>query len=206
MKEKLLIDIQLFPSINYIKNIEGGKIIVFEQYDSYQKTSFRNRYTVSGANGLVTLTIPIRGGREQKILYKDVRIDYSQNWSVTHWRTLVSSYNKSPYFSYYSEGVHQLLFSEEDSLLQFNLNALSWLYKQLQVDITAEFSTAYLPPDDDTQDFRGHFSPKITQTAEDWQPRYAQVFEDKFGFQPNLSVLDVLFCEGPNAGVLIKKD
>ena len=96
--EQLIIDNQYFGTINYIKILFQFSNIKIEQYESYQKMSFRNRCMVAGSNGVVHLSVPLEKGRGQKELMKDVRISHSANWQVQHWRTIESFYSRSPIF------------------------------------------------------------------------------------------------------------
>lgn len=201
-KITLLHDLHCFPCISWIKLLIGKSSVVFIAYDEFQKRSFQNRYMVAGANGLLRLTIPIAGGREQKKKIGDVVIDYSTNWPLIHWRGLVSSYHKSPFFEYYAPNLQKLLFSGETNLMRFNLETLRWIFETLQLPINwtvSEFFTANAA----TLDQRRTISPSNYLAFNDI-PRYPQVFEDRFGFQPNLSILDLLFCMGPRAENLLK--
>ena len=178
--------------------------MLLEQYESYQKMSFRNRYVIYGANGLIHLSVPIRGGREQKQVFKDVEIDYTDKWPLKHWRAIVSSYSKSPYFEYYSQEIQILLFSKKTNLSEFNINALKWCFQQLKLQIEISLTSNYKNQYEKSDDFRNYFLPKNFQSNGDNQHvKYVQVFENRFGFQENLSILDLLFAEGPNAKSLL---
>ncbi len=201
-----LIEIQLFPSISYFKILENYKNIEIESCESYKKNSFRNRYIISGANGLINLTVPIAGGREQKTLIKDVQIDYSENWQLKHWRAIVSSYNKSPYFEYYRYDLENLIFTKESHLFNYDLIILKWCLKVLKLELEMSFTQDYISICENVDDHRNSLLPKnYDQGFENWEPKYAQVFEERFGFLPNLSILDLLFAEGPNARNLLAK-
>lgn len=200
----LIIENQLFPCINYFKKLIKYNHLLLEQYENYQKMSFRNRYVIYGANGLIHLSVPIRGGREKKQVFKDVEIDYTDKWPLKHWRAIVSSYSKSPYFEYYSQAIQSLLFSEKTNLAEFNINALNWCCTQLKLEIDITLTTNYKNEYEKSDDFRNFFLPKNFQSNENsMHIKYAQVFENRFGFQQNLSILDLLFAEGPNAKWLL---
>lgn len=202
----LVIDNQLFPCIDYIKLLSRNTHIKFEKYDNFKKMSFHNRYIICGANNLINLTIPVIGGREQKTLLREIRIDNSANWQIKHWRSLTSAYGKAPFFEFFSESVKKLLFNREDFLFSFNYNILVWICKTLKVEATLDFTEGFINDYNDDKDFRNYFVPKSFQRdPANWLPRYAQVFEDRAGFQPNLSIIDLIFCEGPNAVHLLNK-
>src|SRR5437867_2622965 len=116
-----IIDLQLFPCVYYIKLITNYTNVKLELYDRFQKMSFRNRYVIFGSNGLISLTVPVVGGREQSRLFPDVEIDYSQNWKIKHWRAIVSSYSNAPFFDYYEMKLKELFFEEEKHLYAFNI-------------------------------------------------------------------------------------
>ena len=206
IKMTLKIDSQLFPCVEYIKYAIMNKHVEIEQYETFQKMSFRNRYIIAGANGLSPLTIPIIGGREQKVLIKEVEVDYSSSWNTKHWRNITSSYSKAPYFDYYKNGVQELLFNGEKNLFLLNNKILAWILKSLKVNAEVIFSEEYRKEPEGEIDFRSKILPKTFQSnSENWKPVYSQVFEDKIGFQPNLSIIDLMFAEGPNALNLLKK-
>lgn len=202
----LVIDCQVFPGILYMKSLIHYKHIKIEKYDNFKKMSFRNRYIIPGANGIQNLTVPVAGGREQKVLMKDIRIDNSANWQRNHWRSLVSAYNKAPFFEFYAEDVKSLLFSKEEWLFSFNINIIEWLCKTLKISATIEITGSYIDKYKDDADYRNYILPKnFQENTKNAVPHYAQVFEDRLGFQPNLSILDLLFCQGPNAISLLNQ-
>lgn len=202
----LVIEIHCFPSIDYFKILSNESNVEFEVCENFQKSSFRNRYVIVGANGLINLTIPIAGGREQKTLVSEIEIDYSDDWSTKHWRTIFAAYSNSPFFEYYSDSLHQLLFSREIGLVKFNLSIFKWLFKVLKLETKYNCTNQFHKDYSKSYDYRNLFRPP-NQNHNDlvWEPRYAQVFEERVGFQSNLSILDLLFNEGPRAELLIKK-
>lgn len=117
----LVVECQLFPCIYYIKKLIESKHIKIEVYENFQKMSFRNRYIIAGANGIQNLTVPVLGGREQKSLIKEVRVDNSTNWKTKHWRGLLSAYSKAPFFEYYASEIKSLVFAEEEFLFLLNI-------------------------------------------------------------------------------------
>lgn len=166
--------------------------------------SFRNRCVVAGSNGLVNLSVPIEKGRGQKDLMRDVRISYSENWPVQHWRTIESCYRRAPFFEFYGEAVRALLEKRPGFLIELDLSILEWVKKQLKATTNISLTSAYHPsyPPEST-DLRGRFLPK-QYADEPFDLRYTQVFEERIGFMPNLSVLDLLFCCGPQAPALLR--
>jgi hypothetical protein len=177
--------------------------VEIEQYENYQKMSFRNRCEVAGCNGVVNLSVPLEHGRNQRQLMKDVRISYQTGWQTQHLRTLESCYSRSPYFEFYRDQVEVLIRKKEVFLLDKNLAILEWLQQKLKFPskITLTHTFQKESPKN-VLDLRNHFLPKNART-EEIGFEYTQVFEDKIGFQNNLSVLDLLFCTGPDAQRLV---
>lgn len=202
---KLLIDCQYFGTITFIKTLFLFSNIEIEQYESYQKMSFRNRCRVAGSNGVVDLSVPLVKGRDQRELMKDVRISYTENWQVQHWRTIESCYSRAPFFEFYRDGLWQLLLGKPETyLLDLDLKILDWLQKVLKWESGITRTETYqktVPAG--VMDLRGHFLPR-KPPEDDFGFRYTQVFEDRIGFQPHLSILDLLFCTGPAAKQLVQ--
>lgn len=203
--EQLIIDNQYFGTVYYIKILFQYSNIKIEQYESYQKMSFRNRCRVAGSNGVVDLSVPLEKGRGQKELMKDVRISHSANWQVQHWRTIESCYSRSPFFEFYRDAVWGLLEKKETFLLDMNMRILEWLQTILkfpaEVSLTDSYHKIYPPG---TADLRNTMLPKNNHLSAT-HTRYTQVFEDRIGFIPNLCVLDLLFCCGPQVVSILRQ-
>src|ERR1035437_9978726 len=104
----LITEFQYFPSIILYKNLNKFSNIVFEQYEYYQKMSFRNRCRIVGAGGAIDLSIPLEKGRDQRSLIRDVRISGVRPWQAEHWKTILSCYSRSPWFEFYRDGLEEL--------------------------------------------------------------------------------------------------
>lgn len=203
MSSTLIIDNHYFPCINYLKMLLGYQYVNLELYENYQKNSFRNRCVVAGSNGLINLSIPLVNGRDQRVAYRHLKVDNSQAWQVQHWRTITSCYQKAPFFEYYAPGVEALLNGGYEQLFDLNLAILTWLKKVLKLPVVLQTTADYLNhyPEETITDARNRWQPKNFQqaSAESGLAPYFQLFEDRIGFQPNLSILDLLFCAGPHA-------
>ncbi len=166
--------------------------------------SFRNRSVVAGSNGPVNLSVPLENGRGQRELVKDVRVSNQVDWRKQHWRTIESCYSRSPFFEYYRDEVFEILQKRQVFLLDMNLAILNWLQKVLgntsTVSLTESYREEYMAP---VADLRNAFTPKTVSRQAPYI-KYTQVFEDRIGFLPNLGILDLLFCAGPNAKTLLK--
>lgn len=200
MQTTLVLDNQYFPCISYVKMLRAYPLVQLEYHENYQKNSFRNRCVIAGSNGLINLSIPLVNGRDQKIPYRELQIDYSQAWQVQQWRTITSCYRKAPFFEYYAHIVEGLIFQHHPLLFDKNRSILEWVIKVFKLPVTLENTTDYIPVyDGKVADARNLLQPKNhQQQAPDLLP-YFQMFEDRIGFQPNLSILDLLFCAGPHA-------
>lgn len=202
----LIIDNQYFISVELLKTLVEFSNVKIEQCDTWQKMSFRNRCMVVGANGVMGLTVPIQKGRDQKAFFRDIKIDYSSGWQLTHWRTLVTNYNRSPFFEYYAPSLKEIIFTPYSSLFELNLATLHWVLKSLKLAVNLSFTETFLPQYPNfVKDDRNRYNPKNFQQIQN-PVRYTQVFETKIGFQKNLSCIDLLCCEGPNAlHILLQK-
>jgi hypothetical protein len=202
-KGALIFESQLFGTITYYITSFQFSNIEIEQYETYRKMSFRNRYVIGGSNGLVHLSVPLEQGRDRQQLMKDTRISYSGRWQAEHLRTLESCYARSPFYEYYRDEVRGLIEKRENFLLDKNMSILAWLAKTLGLSADIRLTETYMHQYPGTiTDLRDVVLPKNFQQ----QPlpfTYTQVFADRIGFQHNLCILDLLFCTGPAAKELL---
>jgi len=193
----ILVHPTYFPSIIQMAAMVQASHIVFEVNDNYQKQTYRNRAYIAHSNGRLLLNIPIKHtktGIKQKT--KEVMIDNSFPWQSQHWKSLQSAYRSSPYFEYYEEEMYPLFHESVNSLLDMNMK--TWSVVSELLDLTKEYSlTKSYQPETDILDLRNMVNAK-SETDFTFQ-HYTQVLQDKHGFLSNLSVLDLIFNEGPNA-------
>ena len=199
LNSQIITDIQYFGTVNWYKMLFQYSNIQIEQYENYQKMSFRNRCIIVGSNGLINLSVPLENGRNQKLLMKDVKISYSEKWQEQHWRSIYSCYGNSPFFEYYSESLKQLFSIKPIFLLDLNWQTLEWVSKRIkfggQLTKTNEYVQELMPP---IVDARNLFKTKNYHQPESIV-QYHQVFQDRIGFKPNLCILDLMFCTGAAA-------
>ncbi len=124
---------QYFPTVDTFKMSIQNTHLMLEQYELYRKTSFRNRCVILGGNGLLSLTVPLIGGREQRVHIRDVQIDYSQSWARTHIRSMISAYNKAPFFNYYLSDLETILNKREKFLFDLNYQIIDYIIKVLKI-------------------------------------------------------------------------
>ncbi|MDE3125956.1 MAG: WbqC family protein [Bacteroidota bacterium] len=198
-KSILLLDNQYFMNVELLKALVKFSNIKVESFDSWGKMSFKNRCMLAGANGVIGLTVPVLKGRDQKGLFRNVQIDYRSNWQIQHWRTLMACYNRSPFFEHYADDLRGLIFQEYEYLFDLNMATLQWVVKLLKVPVNLSVTENFLLQYPTfVLDYRNRFRPNNFQNIT--QPvYYPQVFEAKIGFQKNLSCIDLICCEGPNA-------
>jgi hypothetical protein len=194
----LLTDLQYFPPVIFFYRLSEAKHCIFDEYEEYQKMSFRNRCTVAGGNGPINMSIPLIGGRSQRTLMKDVRVQNEVKWQANHWKTIMSCYNKSPWFDHYAHELQKLYSTPFVFLKDWNLACMSWITDKMAIKTSISLSTENEVWNDknEVEDFRGHLMPATINKLYPQQNRYPQVFEDRVGFIPNLSILDYLFCAG----------
>jgi len=204
----LLTEIQYLPTIEYFVRLLNYDKLLIEANEHYQKQSYRNRCYILGSNKVEELSIPVKKDKNKQII-KDVKIDYDQKWLPVHWKSITSSYGKAPFFEYYSELFQQIYFKRHIFLFDLNLELLELILKLLSLDIQVDFSVTYQSRTefngDEKSDLRGLIHPKRKESnlKDVSYVRYTQLFGDIF--VENLSIVDLLFCEGPNASQILKK-
>lgn len=167
--------------------------LCIEQWEHYQKQGLRNRCKILGAEGTITLGVPLIGGREQRSLMKDVRINHATDWRRDHVRAIRSCYSKAPFFEFYFDGVEMILSRQHEFLLDLNMEVLQMVMDRFKWRGQITLSATYHRPEQVVD----QLTPK-----KQLQP-YLQVFSDRLPFHADLSVLDILFCEGPAARKII---
>lgn len=202
--KKVLLECENFPCISWYRNFLLHENIIIEQHEYFERTSFRNRAILAGPNGLVTLSIPILGGRNKKSIMKDLKISYDENWQMLHWKTIESCYRRSPYFEFYADEIHLLFQKKHNFLIDYNLTCLQTINKLLHVKKEICLSTSYNEPSSFFLDLRNAFTAQNFEEVTN-VPTYIQVFQEKIGFKNNLSILDMLFCVGKPLVSILKQ-
>ncbi len=192
-----LLQTTYFGPIQWYQKLNRYEHCVIEQCDSYQKQTFRNRCVIATANGIQALTVPVEvTGEKQEV--RDVRISDHNQWRRVHWNALQSAYSESPFFEYYVDDIRPFFELRYDFLIDFN-EAIRQKVCELidihpQVTYTSDYVREY------PNDFREIIKAKHPKPDGDFEARpYWQVFDRKHGFLPNMSILDLLFCMGPES-------
>lgn len=197
--EEILLHLPYFGPVSHFREVVRPAQIWFENEDNYQKQTYRNRTYIYGANGKLTLNIPIKHlnapGVKLHQKYKDVRIENDFKWQKQHWKSLKSAYQTSPFFEYYEDDMAPLFYKEETFLMEFNYKCFDLVCDCLQLKIDFNKTEEYIRRPESMKDLRGLINAKTPVEI----PLYNQVFQEKEGFIPDLSILDLMFNEGPNA-------
>jgi len=187
------------PPVEWFRAAALSSCVLIEGCESYQKQSYRSRCRIAAAGGVEILNVPVIHSESKKIT--DIRIDYSEPWVRRVERALAAAYNSSPFFLYYRDDIIPLLMSGEENLFRYNLALIGTLAELLGCRISFGVTDSFIPVySEEYNDYRFSLHPK-KQVPEELAPEkgYYQVFREKSGFIPSLSVLDLLFNEGPNA-------
>lgn len=198
---KLVIESQYLPPISALHAMKRASEIIIDQYEFYEKKTYRNRCHIANSHGLFRLSIPLQQGKNQQMCIKDVLISNEENWQRHHFSTILSAYNRSPFFEFYQDDLEEFYKQKTaTSLVEWNFELLKWVLKQLRINTKIALSTEYVKPNLEFNDMRSHILPNVTK--ERFQPvlkPYPQVFEDRYPFLNNLSILDLLMNQGSQA-------
>ncbi len=198
-----LIELHYLPSLEYFCALQSFETILLEKNEHYVKQSYRNRCYINTAQGVEMLVVPLTA-KHGKVVIKDIRIDRNNKWQNNHWRTIESAYRKAPYFEYYADELKTILYRNHAFLFDLNFELLSLCLKSIRFNPSLSESISYEKvPSSLVFDLRSQISPKKPALERDfYNPvSYYQVFGN--GFAPNLSLIDLLFCEGPRASSLL---
>jgi hypothetical protein len=197
----ILIHPNYFPNIHQFTQIIKANNILFEVSDNYQKQTFRNRTYIYGANGKLGLFIPVIHTHKNRELFKDVKISYDSNWMDLHLKSLQSAYRSSPYFEYFEDDFIKLYSKKEKFLADFNIKCIKLISNLLDLNLDFKISNEYVEKTNDIIDLRDLSNARKEKKIE--TPKYIRVFESKHGYINNLSIIDLIFSEGPNSVSLI---
>lgn len=194
-----------FAPVQYFVHLRRSENPIVESCEHYIKQTYRNRCIIATANGLMCLSLPIDKTYSEKTSIRDVKLSGHGNWQHLHWNSMESAYNSSPFFEYYADDLRPFFEKEPGFLFDFNESIRLKICDLLDIPGKVQYSAEYLKKDllpEDYQDFREIIHPKKNpaEVDPDFVPKpYYQVFDRKFGFQPNLSILDLLFNLGPES-------
>ncbi len=190
-----------FPNIEYISKFLQYDRIIIEVNENYLKKTFRNRCNILSANGVITLSVPVIQNKNSKTQIKNTQISYAENWQKEHFTALESAYNNSPFFEFYIDDFKHFFTKKYENLLEYNSNILELVLQTIGIKKEIIFTNEFIEIQNNYSDFRFLISKKRNLNI---QNNYVQVFSDKYKFEPNLSILDVIFNLGPESILYLK--
>lgn len=198
--KNVLLPVFYLPPISWFSVfLDAENEIVFEQYENFPKQTYRNRASIYGANGKLSLIIPIIHNGKREL--KDIEISYSEDWRKLHWKSIKTAYQSSPYFEFYEDKFRSLFNLKEKYLLDFNIKGLEMIQKILKTEKAHSLNKEYIKNPDEVN-FRDRFSAKLPSEFE--MEEYYQTFSDRSGFLNDLSILDLICNKGPESLTYIK--
>lgn len=211
--DTILIELQYLPPVQYFAKLYQFDKMQLEVQENYAKGTYRNRCHIAGANGLQRLSIPLKKGKNRQQNIQEVQISNEENWQAEHWHSIKSAYGNSPFFEYYVDELQPFYKKKYDLLWAWNKDLLVKMMELTGIDCALSETSEFLVPVEQAKpttvlDFRNSIQPKISRQKEDTAFKvvpYGQVFIEKHGFLPNLSILDLLFCQGPNASEILRQ-
>ncbi|HKL02594.1 MAG TPA: WbqC family protein [Cryomorphaceae bacterium] len=204
IEDSIVAPLMCIPPIGFFIEAKKANSVIIDAGEHYVKQTIRNRYHILSANGVLALSIPVIGQEGAKVPTGQIIIDYSKDWQRNHLRTVDAAYRSSPFYDYYADTFREILLSGSVSLRDFAEKSLKTWVDLLELEFEWNVNDRY-SEGSYSLDLRGRIKqPGDFPTDRDWKP-YVQVFADRFAFQENLSVLDILFNLGPEAGSLIKE-
>lgn len=204
-----LIELMYLPPVEYFIRMLRSEQWILDRHEHFEKSTYRNRCEIYGANGLLRLSIPLEHGKRNHSAMGKVRISYNTNWQHIHRESIASAYRRSPWFEYFEDEFMRFYQRRYETLWEFSESLLNWVMQQLEFDISKlSHSEKYWGADEikaihgghsEINDLRSSMLPQARVqniTRADFLPVYQQVFETRYGFIPNLSIIDLLFAEG----------
>lgn len=206
MSNEVLLSTAYFAPAVYFSILASSGTAVIEKCENYHKQTYRNRCVILGANGPLTLTVPVLRGSFHKTAIRDIELDNSRQWRKQHVKSIISAYALSPYFEYYFDSIEEAINTKASFLLDLNLSTTEAVNKCIGVKNKLRLSDEFMTPEDAPNDFRYSISPKIKEAITGYtEPVYIQAFSDRYGFVPGLSIIDMLFNNGPETYALLQR-
>lgn len=199
----ILLSTAYFPPVEYFAGIYHAKKIYIEAEENYIKQSYRNRCRIYTADGIQALIIPAIKTTGNHTRIRDIKISYRERWQLNHWRAIAAAYQKSPYFQYYEDTFSVFLDKKHTFLFDFNMELLHTLLSVIGIKRAIKTTEVYEMFPEHTTDLRNVIHPK--KECDLFFPPYTQVFHERIGFVPNLSVIDLIFNVGPGCREYLQK-
>lgn len=197
-----------FAPVSYYMALLAYDRIVIEQWCNYTKQTYRNRCHIAGANDVLSLSVPVVKPDTLKCPTRDIRISDHGEWRHLHWNAIASAYGSSPFFEYYQDDIRPFFEKRYTFLLDFNEAIRQTLCELIGLEPHVEYTDQYAQPAPGEADLREAIHPKrnIAETIPSMHLKpYYQVFAPKYGFLPDLSILDLLMNMGPESILILKE-
>jgi hypothetical protein len=194
----ILVPASFLPPLSYISECFEHDKIWIEAFETYQKQTIRNHCRICGPNGVQQLTLPVTKVNGNHTLTKDIRISYFEDWQKIHWRSIETAYNNSPFFLYYRDYFEPFFLKKYDFLIDYNFRLMETIFIILRLEKEMELTEQFEKAPEFVKDKRKELGGKQMEHKHSL-PRYTQVFEERHGFIPNLSIIDLIFNLGPEA-------
>jgi WbqC-like protein family len=199
----IISELQYFPPVTFLSTLYNETYVYLDIYETYRKMSFRNRCIIAGAQGVISLSVPLREGRNQNIPMNEVLISNQEHWQARHFKSIQSAYKRSPFFEFYEQELSDIYRKRCSRLVEWNLHCLNWVKAKLGWSAEIRFTETAIPFQVAGYDDRRNLL--LPKNYSQWNAvKYRQVFEEKTGFFPNLSILDLLFNTGREAAELLR--
>jgi hypothetical protein len=196
MQNRILLSCAYLPPLNYFAELVHAEEVYIEKCEHFEKQTYRNRCTIYGANGRLDLVVPLVHCKE-KTRIDEKKISYVHPWQNQHWKSICSAYRSAPYFEFFEKDFEEFFRQRHEFLFDFNLALTQRLLKVLRIQKELQFTGVFEKSPAEIKDLRRLSEPKIFNNEINAETYY-QVFGNKFGFIPNLSIIDLLFNEGLN--------
>ncbi len=198
--ESALFSTAYLAPVEYFQYLKTAGRVCIEQHEYYQKQTYRSRCRIATANGIMDLSIPVE--KRNHTLIRDIRISEHSDWQTLHWRSIEAAYNSSPFFEYYADDFRPFFEKKWLFLWDFNMELLHKILELLDIETEILLTETYEPQTgEETLDLREIIHPK--KEASIPLKSYYQVFATKFGFIPNMSIIDLLFNMGNESQLVI---
>lgn len=206
MASELLLSTAYFPPAEWFSLVAHSRRVVIEKHENYHRQTYRNRCVILGANGPLPLIVPVQKGSFHKTAISDLRTDDSKRWRELHLRGITSAYAAAPFFEYYYDMIRDVITGPHSFLLDLNNAAIAAVCEAIGMDAEIVYSNSFVPEGQRENDYRYCINPKKQCTLSGYSDiQYVQVFSERFGFTPRLSIIDLLLNNGPGTCALLQR-
>ena len=202
MRKQIILSTAYFAPIEYFSILLSDDCnVIVERHENFNKQSYRNRCTIYAANGLLNLVAPVVKMEKPKMRIDEVKISYSMQWQKQHFKAIESAYRRSPFYEFYVDELIEFFTHRYEYIYELNMHIMRKLCELINIPCDVEESSKFIKSETckGIVDMRYKIHPKVKSANYDKYAHYTQVFGEKWGFKPNLSILDLLFNAGPDA-------